>query len=97
MEKITHKVGDTVTLKVKVDNLSENYSDVKLSLYKRNTANGFTDLIKEILPSSVENGEFTFIYDTVDFMSKQMTYYGHFFINNNGIILNNYYKIKAKY
>lgn len=98
MDRISHKVGDTVTIKVSVDNLSDNYSDVELSLYRRNSNVGFVGLIKKVSPTSVnENGEFTFVYNTDDFMNARTTYYGHFKINNNGIILNNYYKIRAIY
>ena len=97
MERITHKVGDTVTLKVSVDNLSENYKDAKLTLYKSNTSMGLSGVIKEVSPVSVENGTFVFVYDTIDFLNRQTTYYAHFIVNNNGIIINNYYKIKAVY
>ena len=98
MERISHKVGDTVTLQITIDNLSSNYTDAKLSLFRRNTNNGFTGLIKELTPAKLMNDNtFVFIYNTDDFLTCRTTYYGHFKVNNNGIILNNYYKIRAIY
>ena len=97
MERITHIVGDTVTLEVSVDNLSDNYSSPKLELYKRKTRTGFDELIKTIEPVSVIDNKFVFIYNTDDFIKYPMTYYGHFYVDNDGVKLNNYYKIKATY
>lgn len=97
MTRVTHKVGDTVTLEVTIDNLSDNYQSPKLELYKTKTRTGFSDLIKVIEPADVIDNKFVFIYNTDDFVKYPMTYYGHFSVNNDGIKLNEYYKIKATY
>ena len=97
MQKIEHKVGDTVTIEVTIDNLSDNYEDAKLTLYRYNKSTGLTGEIKSLIPSDKVDNKFTFMYNTDDFMSKPMTYYGHFYIDNDGLIMNNYYKIRARY
>jgi len=97
MDKIEHTVGDTVILKVTVNDLSDNYSDVSLKLYRRIGINGLTDLIKEVLPKERNGNTFIFEYNTNDFIKKPLTYYGHFSISNDGKILNIFYKFKAKY
>lgn len=97
MTSISHKVKDTVTIEVTVDNLTDNYTIPELNLFRKKTRQGFEELIKTITPTKNIDNKFIFIYNTEDFTKYPMTYYGHFSINNNGIILNIYYKIKATY
>ena len=97
MTTISHKVGDTVTIEVNVDSLTDNYTVPELTLFKKKTRLGFEEPIKIITPTKNIDNKFIFIYNTEDFNKCPMTYYGHFVINNNGIILNIYYKIKAIY
>jgi len=92
-----HKVRDTVTLNVEIDNLSSNASNIKLTLYRKNMAQGLSDKIKEVSPQSIDGNKITFVYNTNDFLTRPTTYYGWFTINNNGVIINTYYKIKAQY
>ena len=97
MTKINHTVGDTVTIEVTVDNLSDNYTSPTLRLYKKKTRNGFDEIIKTVEPIDVIDNKFIFVYNTEDFTKYPIVYFGHFQINNDGIVLNNYYKIKAMY
>ena len=98
MEKIKHIVGDTVTLEINVSNISDNI-DTKLYLYKTYSSDGMKNLIKIIPPTKIDkdNNTITFVYNTDDFLKGPTTYYGHFVLNNNGIIMNNYYRIRATF
>lgn len=97
MTIIKHKVGDTVTIEVTVDNLSEDYISPELKLYGKKSRDGFKDIIKTVEPQDIVDNKFIFVYNTDDFIKYPKTYYGHFNIDNDGIILNNFYKIKATY
>jgi len=97
MVNIKHNVRDTITLDVDVENLSDNATDIVLTLYKYSTSDGLSGEIKKVYPTSVDGDKITFIYNTNDFLTKPTTYYGWFTVNNNGIILNIYYRFRATY
>ena len=97
MNKINHIVGDTVTIEITVDNLSNDFKAPVLELYLTKNRQGFSKLVKTLDPIQQIDNKFIFMYNTEDFVKYPLTYYGHFSINNNGVILNNYYKIKATY
>jgi len=97
MFKFSHPVGDTVTLSVKVDNLSDDYSEAALDLHRRNSSQGLQDLIKSVPVDSRDGDDLTFVYNTEDITHAPKNYYGHFHVDNNGIMINTYYKIRATY
>lgn len=97
MTNINHIVGDTVTIEVTINNLSKEAKEASLSLFAKKTRFGFDGLIKKIQPTQQIGNKYIFVYNTDDFVKYPITYYGHFILNNNGIILNNFYKIKATY
>ena len=99
MQTIKHIVGDTVNLSIKVENLSEDATDIYLDLYKRRTSNGLDDRISRISPTllNFDTGEVGFHYNSDEFIKRPGTYFGHFHVNNDGTIENMFYRIKARY
>ena len=97
MDRISHIVEDTVTIEITVDNLSTTFDSPVLKLFLTKNRQGFNKLIKTLDPVKQIDNKFIFMYNTEDFVKHPLTYYGHFSINNNGVFLNNFYKIKATY
>ena len=97
MINFKHNVKNTITLDVKVENLSDDASDIKLVLYRYSTSDGLKEEIKTIYPDHIDGDTIIFIFNTNDFLYKPTTYYAWFTVNNNGIIINSYYRIRAVY
>ena len=98
MTKLDIIVGNSVDFSVDIEGLSDSPQEAKIMFYKDNEFGvGFTDMIKEVTPVSIDNGNILFSFDTEDMISIPGIIYCRFFVLDNNKKINAYFKLKFSY